>query len=290
MIQLQNATKRFPNGHGVSGLTFEVAEGESFGYLGPNGSGKSTTIRTLMGFLRVDSGTVRINGLDCWKDAERIQEHVGYLPGETEFLEGLNGKQFLALLAGMRKLKNLQRRDELINRFELDVATPIRRMSKGMKQKLAIVAAFMHKPGVLILDEPTSGLDPLMQQRFLELVEEEKGRGATILMSSHIFTEIERVCDRVGIIKDGHLVAVEDVKSLRSMQRQVFTVQFANEAEANKFRQFEPHVLQQRGHELDIELHGNYNEFIVKLAKCDVQGMHAHELSLEQLFMHYYQS
>lgn len=138
MIQLQNATKLFANGRGVAELTFEVAEGESFGYLGPNGSGKSTTIRTLMGFLRVDSGTVRINGLDCWKDAERIQEHVGYLPGETEFLEGLNGKQFLDLLAGMRKQKNLQRRDELINRFELDVATPIRRMSKGMKQKLAI--------------------------------------------------------------------------------------------------------------------------------------------------------
>jgi ABC-2 type transport system ATP-binding protein len=177
MIRLQQVTKRFRNGRGIADLSIEVKKGEVFGYLGPNGAGKSTTIRVLMGFLRPDSGTASIGHRDCWKDAAQIHEMVGYLPGEISFLEGLNGMEFLRLLGGMRKLQNTKRRDELIQRFEFDASTPIKKMSKGMKQKLAIVAAFMHRPEVLILDEPTSGLDPLMQQRFLELIEEEKQRG-----------------------------------------------------------------------------------------------------------------
>ncbi len=196
MIALEHVTKTFANGHGIFDLSFAVAQGEVFGYLGPNGAGKSTTIRLLMGFLRPDGGTAAINGLDCWAKAAEIQQSVGYLPGEIGFFDDMTGTQFLDLMTSMRRLPDHARRSDLIARFELDPRQMIRKMSKGTKQKVGIIAAFMHRPSVLILDEPTSGLDPLMQQRFLELVEEDKARGATILMSSHLFTEVERVCDR----------------------------------------------------------------------------------------------
>jgi ABC-2 type transport system ATP-binding protein len=288
MIRLQQVTKRFRNGRGVVDLNLDVKQGEVFGYLGPNGAGKSTTIRMLMGFLRPDSGIATIGGLDCWKEATQVHELVGYLPGEISFLEGLNGMEFLRLLGGMRKLHDTTRRDELIERFELDVRTPIKRMSKGMKQKVAIIAAFMHRPEVLILDEPTSGLDPLMQQRFLELIEEEKQRGATILMSSHLFPEVERVCDRVGILKNGRLIALEDVQDLRSKQRRVFSVLLANAAEISKLERAGCRIERVRGNEVDIEVQGDYNQFVRALADCNVVSLATKELGLEEIFMHYY--
>ncbi|MHB1956434.1 MAG: ABC transporter ATP-binding protein [Sulfobacillus sp.] len=288
MIVLDRLTKTFANGRGIFDLSIDVAQGEVFGYLGPNGAGKSTTIRHLMGFLRPDSGTARINGLDCFASASSVQEHVGYLPGEMGFLDGMNGRQFLDLLSGMRKLPDTGRQKSLIDRFELDAKTLIRKMSKGMKQKVGIVAAFMHRPDVLILDEPTSGLDPLMQRRFLELIEEEKRRGATILMSSHAFPEVERVCDRIGIIRAGRLAPVQDVKSLRQLQRRVFAVGFGDAADAARLRAAGCRVVGQRDNELDVEVRGDYNAFIRALADCDVRTLDVHEQSLEQIFMHFY--
>ncbi len=288
MIVLQGLTKEFSNGHGIFDLSFTVSEGEVFGYLGPNGAGKSTTIRHLMGFLRPDSGIAQINDLECWTHAAKVQEQLGYLPGEIGFLDGMNGLEFLNLLAGIRKLRSLARRNELIDRFELDAKMPIRKMSKGMKQKVGIVAAFMHQPQVLLLDEPTSGLDPLMQQRFLELIEEEKSQGATILMSSHMFPEVERVCDRVGIIRDGKLIAVQDVKSLRQVQRKVFTVGIGDENDEAKIANAGWHIVGRRNNEVDIEVKGNYNEFIKVLAHCNIRALDIHQLNLEEIFMHFY--
>lgn len=288
MIALQGLTKEFANGRGIFDLSLTVSDGEIFGYLGPNGAGKSTTIRHLMGFLRPDSGSARINDMDCWTRAAKVQEQLGYLPGEIAFLDNMNGLEFLNLLAGMRKLRDSRRRNELINRFELDVKTPIRKMSKGMKQKVGIVAAFMHRPQVLILDEPTSGLDPLMQQRFLELIEEEKSRGATILMSSHMFPEVERVCDRVGILKDGKLIAVEDVKSLRQVQRKVFTVGVGGGNDEATLVNAGLQIVERRQNEVDIEVKGNYNELIQVLAHCNIRTLDIHQLSLEEIFMHFY--
>jgi ABC-2 type transport system ATP-binding protein len=188
----------------------------------------------------------------------------------------------------MRHLRGTARRDELIHRFEFNARTPIRKMSKGMKQKLAIVAAFMHEPEVLILDEPTSGLDPLMQQRFLELLEEERQRGATILMSSHQFPEVERVSDRVGILKDGRLMALEDVQDLRSAQRRVFTVVFKDPHDVSRVERAGFHVTKARGNEVDVEVRGDYNAFLRTLAQCDVANLSTRELDLEEVFMHYY--
>ncbi len=289
MIALEHVTKTFANGHGIFDLSFAVAQGEVFGYLGPNGAGKSTTTRLLMGFLRPDGGTAAINGLECWAKAAEIQQSVGYLPGEIGFFDDMTGTQFLDLMTSMRRLPDHARRSDLIARFELDPRQMIRKMSKGTKQKVGIIAAFMHRPSVLILDEPTSGLDPLMQQRFLELVEEDKARGATILMSSHLFTEVERVCDRVGILKDGRLVAVEDVKSLHAVQRKVFAVVTGTDIDAAKLDLPGCEIVARRPFEVDIEVRGdNYNALIRALAGYDVRSLDVRPLDLEEIFMHFY--
>ncbi len=288
MIAMHELTKKFSSGRGIFDLSLTVEEGEVFGFVGPNGAGKSTTIRHLMGFLRADSGWAEIDGVRCWEKSAQVQRRVGYLPGEMGFLEDMTGSQFLDLLAGMRKLRHLEQRTRLMERFELDPTTPIRKMSKGTKQKVGIVAAFMHSPPVLILDEPTSGLDPLMQQRFLELVEEEKQRGTTIFMSSHIFSEVERICDRVGILKDGRLVALQDINSLREMQRKVFRVTTADGLNGDELNIPGCRVVGTHGNEVDIEVRGNYNGFIGALSTRDIQALDMRPLDLEQIFMHFY--
>ena len=287
-IQINQLTKVFPNGKGIFDLTFEVKQGEVFGYLGPNGAGKSTTIRHLMGFMKPKSGFAKINGLDCWRNSPEIQKHVGYLPGEIAFLDNMNGLQFLDLLGGMRGMKDLTKREELIERFQFDVKTPIRKMSKGMKQKVGIVAAFMHDPEILILDEPTSGLDPLMQSLFIDLILEEKSKGKTILMSSHIFQEIDRTCDRVGIIKDGRLVAIENVKHLQSIQRKVFDITVQKEEDLEKVKQSGLSVLSENGLRVKIAVQGDYNHFVKVLAECEINNIDIHAQSLEEIFMHFY--
>ncbi|MCP1124397.1 ABC transporter ATP-binding protein [Bacillus sp. 3103sda1] len=288
MLIVQNVTKQFSNGKGLFDVSFQVKEGEVFGYLGPNGAGKSTTIRKLMGFIQPTSGTATMFGLDCWKDAADIQKRVGYLPGEISFIEGMNGLGFLQLMQGMRGMKSNGRRDELIERFQFDVKTPIRKMSKGMKQKVGIVAAFMHDPEVLILDEPTSGLDPLMQQLFVDLILEEKQRGKTIFMSSHIFTEIERTCDRVGIIKDGKLLTVENIHDLRAKQRQVLDVTVSSQEQLQELQKTALQIASVQGNTASIIVQGNYNELLQTLAQHDVIGFQMRTMDLENVFMHYY--
>lgn len=288
MIRLHDLSKVFANGKGIFDLSFEVNQGEVFGYLGPNGAGKSTTIRHLMGFIKPSKGRATIEGFDCWKDSAKIQKSVGYLPGEISFPEGMNGHDFLNLLAGMRGLKDHARRRELIDRFQLDVQTPIRKMSKGMKQKVGIVAAFMHDPKIYILDEPTSGLDPLMQNTFIDLILEEKARGKTILMSSHSFTEIDRTCDRAGIIKDGHLAAVENVHDLQSMQRKVFEVTVRTPEDIQRLKRSGLEVSAAEGLRALVTVQGDYNQFIQVLSQCGVANIDIHTQNLEDIFMHFY--
>lgn len=288
MIKVDGLTKAFTPEKGLFDLQFEVKKGEVFGYIGPNGAGKSTTIRHLMGFMKPDSGHSSIRGYDCWKNSAQIQELTGYLPGEIVFLEGMTGLSFLTLIQQMRKQKETKRRDELIERFQLDVKTPIRKMSKGMKQKVGIIAAFMHEPEVLILDEPTSGLDPLMQRVFIDLILEEKKKNKTILMSSHSFHEIERTCDSAGIIKDGKLVALEDMHSLRTVQRRVFEVKVRTEADIEKMVRSSL-LTEVRGERtVHITVQGNDQEFIQLLSQCEVQHLDTRPQDLEDIFMHYY--
>lgn len=289
MIRLNALTKTFKNGRGIFQLSFAVNQGEVFGFLGPNGAGKSTTIRHLMGFIKPESGNAEINGLDCWSKSADIQSHVGYLPGEIAFPEGMNGYQFLNMLAGMRGMRdNGAKRDLLIERLQFDPRTSIRKMSKGMKQKVGIVAAFMHDPSILILDEPTSGLDPLMQNVFIELVKEVKDAGKTVIMSSHNFEEINRTCDRAGIIKDGRIIAIENVKQLQMMQRKMFVLTLAGKQDIVMLRESSLDIVHEEGFTVKVALQGNYDEFIQTLSKCKVSNMDIHEQKLEDIFMHYY--
>ncbi|MGG6312773.1 ABC transporter ATP-binding protein [Paenibacillus macerans] len=287
-IRMEGLTKTFSNGKGIFNLSFSVQRGEILGYLGPNGAGKSTTIRHLMGFYKPDRGKASIDGLDCTRQSAEIMKKVGYLPGEIAFPEGMTGLQILELLGGMRGMKNASRRDQLIGRFQFDVKTPIRKMSKGMKQKVGIVAAFMHDPEILILDEPTSGLDPLMQQLFIELVLEEKERGKTVLMSSHIFDEIERTCDRVGIIKDGKLIAVEEVGKIQAAQRKIIAITFRSKEDMDAVKQSGLEWVKEEGLKLHISVQGNYERLVAALAGRGIVNMDVESQKLEDVFMHFY--
>jgi ABC-2 type transport system ATP-binding protein len=235
VISIINLTRDYGGGRGVFNLSFSVGEGEAFGFLGPNGAGKTTTIRHLMGFIRPQSGVCSIGGLDCWRCSDKIQRWLGYIPGEISFFDELTGREYLRFIGRYRGTGEHSRTGELLERFELDPRSKIKKMSKGMKQKLGIVAAFGHDPEILILDEPTSGLDPLMQNRFVELITEEKRRGKTILMSSHMFSEVELTCDRIGIIRAGVLVAMDTTEALRKKHLKPYTVTLESEALAAEF-------------------------------------------------------
>lgn len=235
VICIQNLTRDYGSGKGVFDLSFEVGKGEAFGFLGPNGAGKTTTIRHLLGFLKPQSGNCTIDGMDCWKDSSKIQAKLGYIPGEISFFDDMSGMEFLKFCEKYRGVGADSRTKELMERFDLNPQGKIKKMSKGMKQKLGIIAAFMHNPDIIILDEPTSGLDPLMQSRFIDLVSEEKAKGKTILMSSHMFEEVERTCDRIGIIREGKLVAVDSVEALRKRHLRSYQVILDTEDTAKAF-------------------------------------------------------
>ena len=235
IIEVEHLTRDYGGGRGVFDVSFQVAAGEVFGFLGPNGAGKTTTVRDVVGFLKGEEGGCRITGLDCFRDREKVQQMLGYLPGEISFFDDMTGVEFLDFVSGYRKDKGESRRKELMDMFDLNPHGKIKKMSKGMKQKVGIVAAFMHDPQILILDEPTSGLDPLMQNRFIELVEAEREKGKTILMSSHMFEEVERTCHRIGIIRAGKLVAMDQVEALREQYMTPYTVTLESEEMAKAF-------------------------------------------------------
>lgn len=289
IIEINGLTKDYGNHKGIFNLSFGVKEGEVFGYLGPNGAGKTTTIRHLMGFLTSDKGTARILGKDCRTESSAIMKELGYLPAEIAFFDGMNGMDFLKFMGEMRGLNDNTYRDKLIEQFELDTRGRIRKMSKGMKQKLGIICAFMHDPKVLILDEPTSGLDPLMQRRFAELILEEKTKGKTILMSSHSFEEIERTCDRVGIIRSGDLVAIEDIHVLKEKRRKTYLVTFDSPETAAAFRNkdgFDRILV--NGSTAKVSILGNISAFVQELGHYTVLDLDTENSSLEDVFMQYY--
>lgn len=234
-IQIENLVRDYGGGKGVFDVSFHVDQGEAFGFLGPNGAGKTTTIRHLMGFLKPRAGKCTIDGMDCWSERDKVQTRLGYIPGEISFFDDMSGTEFLRFIADYRRIGTHGRTQELLELFELDPKSRIKKMSKGTKQKLGIVAAFMHDPDIILLDEPTSGLDPLMQNRFVNFVAKEKEQGKTILMSSHIFEEVERTCDRIGIIRKGRMTAVDSAAALRERHTRSYTVTLENEAAAEAF-------------------------------------------------------
>jgi ABC-2 type transport system ATP-binding protein len=289
MIEIHNLTKDFGRNKGVFDISFTIKEGEVFGFLGPNGAGKTTTIRHLMGFLNADTGNCTINGIDCRKQTAEIMKNVGYLPGEPALFDSMTGLEFFNFIARLRHKTDMSLCRKLIERFELDAVTKIRKMSKGMKQKVAIVTAFMSNPEILILDEPTSGLDPLMRVEFDKMITEQKKMGKTILMSSHNFEEVERNCDTIGIIRMGKMVCIEDIHTLLSKKKKNYTLVFATENEALRFvaaTKFETKTPVFSSVEvLQIE---NFNSLIQELQSFNVIDVQSEIYTLENLFMQYY--
>lgn len=289
IIELSHVTKDYGSKKGVFDINFTVEKGEVFGYLGPNGAGKTTTIRQLMGFVRPDGGKCRIFGMDCFAQAKEIQRKLGYLAGELSFMEDMTGRQFLEFMASMKQMKERRRMDELTEHFQLDTRGKIGKMSKGMKQKLGLVTAFMNEPKAVILDEPTSGLDPLMQNRFVELILEEKKKGTTILMSSHIFEEVERTCDRTAIIRKGRIAAVENMQSLRDKRNKIYTVTLKDEIAAAKLASdSELWVKEIQGNRVQILVRDQLPKVLGKIASSEPLDLDIKNQTLEELFMHYY--
>lgn len=291
VIVIDNLTKSYGNGKGIFQVNLVVKKGEIFGFLGPNGAGKTTTIRHLMGFIRQDSGSVSILGMDCFKEAKNIQKNLGYLAGEIAFLDDLSGKQLIDFIASMRNIKvdiDKNRIQDLMERFELDPRNKVRKMSKGMKQKVGIICAFMHDPDILILDEPTSGLDPLMQNRFVDLVLEEKKRGKTVFMSSHIFEEIEKTCDRTAMIKDGKIIAIEDMEEFRKKKGKTIQIVFQNEADITVFEKKGFPILAREKNTISTKIQGDVMIFLKELVNYPILDIETKVQSLEEIFLHYY--
>lgn len=288
MIEINNMTKDYGEGKGIFDVSFFVEKGEVLGFLGPNGAGKTTTIRQLMGFSHPDKGGCTIAGMNCITNTSEIQKKLGYLPGEIAFMDDMTGMQFIKFIGEMKGLTDYSRAHELINKFELNPNGKIKKMSKGMKQKIGIVCAFMQSPEILILDEPTSGLDPLMQNRFVELILEEKKKGTTILMSSHMFEEIERTCDRTAIIKNGKIVAVENIATLKESRRKIYTVTLKDNDMAAAFAKESIDVEKVTGNHVTVVVQGDMMPFIHAMAKFKVLNLTVSTQSLEELFMNFY--
>ncbi|NLV58068.1 MAG: ABC transporter ATP-binding protein [Clostridiales bacterium] len=288
VCEIQGLIRDYGNGRGVFDLSFAIHQGEVFGFLGPNGAGKTTTIRHLMGFLKPEKGYCTIGGMDCWKDRADIQKTLGYIPGEMVFFDDMTGLEFLSFMAKYRRIKSNGRTRELLDRFELDARGKLKKMSKGMKQKIGIVAAFMHDPEVLVLDEPTSGLDPLMQNRFIELMLEERARGKTILMSSHMFEEVERTCSRVAIIKNGKLVALDNVEALKAAQARKYVITLEDEDAAAAFAGEGLRVYEVSHNQVTVIVQSNIKELLSVMNRYPVINILTPNQSLEEIFMQYY--
>ena len=288
VIEIRQLTKDYGNNRGIFDVSLSVKKGEVFGFLGPNGAGKSTTIRHLMGFIQADQGSCQINGLDCLRDHARIQQALGYLPGEIAFMDDMTGLEFIKFMAKMKGMTDLTRAYELIERFEFNPEGKIKKMSKGMKQKIGIICAFMHDPELLILDEPSSGLDPLMQNRFIELVLEEKQRGKTIFMSSHIFEEIERTCDRTAMIKDGRLISIEELQTLKASKHKTYQITFATQELVEQFVDEGFECKQVESNVIKVVPRNNLNYLLATLSRYDIIDLDITKPTLEELFLHFY--
>lgn len=235
VIKTNGLTKDYGKGRGIFQIDLEVHRGEVYGFIGTNGSGKTTTIRNMMGFIQPDSGTSTVNGLDSWTSSADIMKNVSYVPGEIAFPALKTGTEFLKSQAKYLGVTDFTYMNHVIELLQLDPTANLKRMSKGMKQKTAIVAALMGEKEVLVLDEPTTGLDPLMREAFLDLIREEKQKGHTIFMSTHIFEEIEAVCDRVAMIKDGHIIDTASLYDLRHPTTKNFMIEFEQPPELKQF-------------------------------------------------------
>lgn len=292
ILKVEHLTKDYGENKGIFDVSFEIQKGEVFGFLGPNGAGKTTTIRHLLGFSKPQGGKTSVLGLDSWHEAKKIQQKLGYLPGEISFPNGMKGNQFIKYIADLRGLTDMTKADKLIKQFELNPSGDLKRMSKGMKQKIGIVCAFMHDPEVLILDEPTSGLDPLMQAAFVELIRQEKENGKSILMSSHMFDEIEGTCDRIGMIKGGKLIALINPKDIAHASTKTYKIEFLSSIDFQSMLKEKFFICETKEETNQVVLaidDAEINNLLMALSKRDVKFITEMKHTLEDHFMKYYE-
>ena len=289
VIHAENLTKFYGKQRGIIDLSLEVSRGEVFGYLGPNGAGKTTTIRTLMDFIRPTRGRASIFGLDTRRRSREIRRHIGYLPGEMALYENMTGGDLLRYLGNLRGGVDWAVVEGLAERLDLNLNQRIRSLSHGNKQKVGLVQAFMNRPQLLVLDEPTTGLDPLMQQQFYQIVAEARANGQTVLLSSHVLPEVERVCDRVAIIREGRLVAVETVASLKARPLRRLEIHFASTVPLDAFKDL-PGVsdVSVDSTVLRCTIVGKLDAVVKAAARYEVVTMVTHEPTLEEVFLTYY--
>jgi ABC-type multidrug transport system ATPase subunit len=293
MIEVKGLTKSYGGKRGINDVSFNVEEGEVFGFLGPNGAGKTTTIRILMALLRADSGTAKIGGLDCWEHSLEIKKLIGYVPGEPSLDPNLTGGQILEYFANLRGGVDQAYLKKLIERLELDPSRKFRQYSTGNKRKVVLIQAFMHRPRLLILDEPTNGLDPLNQQEFDAMVREAREEGHTVLVSSHVLSEVEKICTRVGIIREGRIVRVGEVAELKDIKRYEITITFANPVPVETFTKLEGVAGVEKlnnGHAVRLAMQGAADAVIKAAAQYQVVSLTSYEPSLEDVFLRYYEA
>jgi len=289
IIAAEGLTKSYGRSRGVVELTFSVRAGEVFGFLGPNGAGKSTTIRTMLDFIRPTGGAISVFGWEPRRDATAIHARTGYVPAEFGLYERMQVRAYLEAFAAFRGGSGLAQIGPLAERLSLDLDRPIHELSHGNKQKVGMVQAFMHEPELLVLDEPTQGLDPLVQQTFYALIDETKARGGTVFLSSHILPEVERVCDRVGIIREGRLLTVDDVDDLKAKALRSVIFHFAVPVDASVFVPL-PSVIhaEARGDAVAITVQGELDEVVKEAARHTVINVETREPSLEEIFLRAY--
>ena len=290
-IVLNELTKHYGKHRGINNLSFSVNQGEFFGFIGPNGAGKSTTIRTLMGLIRPTGGSASIFGLDCHSKASVIARDVGYLPSENSYYENMKVRELLQYTADLYGMDCKTKMKELADRLNLDLSRKIADLSLGNKKKVGIVSAIMTSPKLIIMDEPTSGLDPLIQQAFYDILKEENSRGATVFFSSHVLSEVQKLCDRVAILKEGQLIGIQSIKELRESGYKKVSLS-AKEAIPRDF--FNLSGIANYAETADktsvsFMYNGNITAIIDKLHLLHLDDVLLEEPSLEEIFMHYYE-
>jgi beta-exotoxin I transport system ATP-binding protein len=288
-IRTTRLVKLYGRARGVQDLDLEVVPGEVFGYLGPNGAGKTTTIRLLLDYIRPSAGSAEVLGLRAHEDSRAIRRRIGYLPGELRLYSTLSGRELISHFGSLRGVPVRARAEALAGRLDCDLSREIRTLSSGNRQKLGLIQAFMSDPQLLILDEPTNGLDPLVQQAFYDLVREARDAGRTVFLSSHVLPEVERICDRVGILREGRLVAVERISDLRARAIRKVEVTFSEAVAPEALTRIDgvrDLVLEDRS--LRCTVVGSMDQLLKAVARFDVQVLSSVEPSLEEVFLAYY--
>ncbi len=289
VIQTSNLTKFYGKSRGIENVSITVNKGDIFGFLGPNGAGKSTTIRTIMDFIRPSSGSGTVFGMDCHKDSVAIRKRIGYIPGDFGLYGHMTGWKFLAYFGKVRGGYDAESAKAYAKKLDIKLDRRMKEYSRGMRQKVAIIQAFMNDPDLIIMDEPTNGLDPLVQQTFMDMLREEAGHGTTIFMSSHVLSDVEKVCNRVAIIKEGRIVAEEKVEELRQKSGKVLEVKFAEPLAKEIFSLPGISNVTQIDNSYRMTVTDGMEALLKEISAHELEDISIHQMTLEDIFMHFYE-